>query len=150
MRFLVDDDNWDIIGYKEYFKSIIHLFDNITSEFILTNSFHDGTIKHLELINHVDEEIEDPTSIRMMVRHYDESFYEIIWSKVRRFYFDYDITRSVYTNSNEIVSNSMCGINEWGYDEILETEDHMLSHEIVLCSKTRIIIICKEIQINPV
>lgn len=151
LKYLVSDDHWDILGYQKYLKTIVHLFDNYTSEFILSNSFHDGYIKHLEIINHYESEVEleDPTSIRMIVKHWDGSLYELVWSKVRRFFFDYDITRNVYSNLDEIVDNGMRGIDEWGYDEILETKDQMLSHEIDLFSQTKIIIICRGFQIKP-
>ncbi|MGG3799648.1 hypothetical protein [Metabacillus fastidiosus] len=152
MKFLVSEENWDIQGYGEYLKTIAHRFDEQTSEFILHKSFHDGDIKYIKLINHFDrsseEEIKDPTSIRMIIEHSGGSLYEIVWSEVRRFFFDYDITRNVYSNLNEIVWDGMCGIDEWGYDEILETSNQMISHEIDLFSKTKIIIICRGIQIN--
>ena len=153
MKYLVSDENWDVLGYRKYLETIQHLFDTYTSEFILYKSFHDGYIKHLDLVNHFDEnseeEIEDPTSIRMIVMHSDGSLYEVVWSKVRRFFFDYDITRNVYSNLDEIVANGMRGIDEWGYDEILETDDKLISHEIDLFSQTKIFIICKGVQIKP-
>jgi hypothetical protein len=154
LKYLVSDEHWDLKGYKEYKKKIAHLFDKQTSEFILSNSFHDGYIKHLELINHVvknrDEEKEDPTSIRMIVEHYNGVLYEIMWNKVRKFFFDYDITRNVFFNTNTIVCDGMRGIDEWGYDEIILMDDKLLSHEIDLFSKTKIIIFCKEIKISPI
>jgi hypothetical protein len=154
MKYLVSDEHWDLEGYIEYKKKIAHHFDKQTSEFMLSNSFHDGYIKNLELINHVvkdsDEEIEDPTSIRMIVEHYNGALYEIMWNKVRKFFFDYDITRNVYFNTNKIVYDGKRGIDEWGYDEIILMDDKLFSHEIDLFSKTKIIIFCKEIKISPI
>ncbi|KLV28528.1 hypothetical protein ABW02_01990 [Niallia circulans] len=152
MKFL-RDDNWDNDGYCEYLKSIQHVFDSYTGEFLVTNSFHDGRFKKMELINHcegdIDETKDDPTSIRVVIEHWNGSIYELVWDKVKRFYFDYDITRNIVVNTKEIVDNGRSGIDDWGYDEILITEDKMFSHEIELLSKTRMFIICRQFQIKP-
>ncbi|MDR4315333.1 Uncharacterised protein [Niallia circulans] len=117
MKFL-RDDNWDNDGYCEYLKSIQHVFDPYTGEFLVTNSFHDGRFKKMELINHyegdIDETMDDPTSIRVVIEHWNGSIYELVWDKVRRFYFDYDITRNIVVNTKEIVDNGRSGINDWG------------------------------------
>ena len=152
MKFL-RDENWDNDGYCEYLKSLQHVFDTYTSKFLLSKSLHDGGIKNIELINHFDrnreEEIDDPTSIRMNVEHWDGSVYEVVWNKVRRFYFDYDITRNIVFDTKKIVDEGRSGIDNWGYDEILITNDNMFSHEIDLLSRTKIFIICREFQIKP-
>lgn len=107
----------------------------------------------MELISHcegdIDETMDDPTSIRVVIEHWNGSVYELVWDKVRRFYFDYDITRNMVVNTKEIVDNGRSGIDDWGYDEILITEDKMFSHEIELLSKTRMFIICRQFQIKP-
>ena len=77
------------------------------------------------------------------------SVYEVVWNKVRRFYFDYDITRNIVFDTKKIVDEGRSGIDNWGYDEILITNDNMFSHEIDLLSRTKIFIICREFQIKP-
>lgn len=152
MKFFISEDHWDLAGYQQNLQSISHRFDSDTAEFVLNHSFHDASIKDMKLVNHFDnnskEDMEDPTTIIMIIKHYDDLLYEVIWSQVRRFFFDFDITRNVYANSDSIAFDGMRGIDEWGYDEITTIDDKLLSHEIDLFSQTKIIIICTSIQIK--
>ncbi|MGE6630113.1 hypothetical protein [Bacillus sp. NPDC077027] len=148
MRFKTDEANWDLTGYAQYLKTILHQFDTDTASFLLNTSFHDGYIKEMKLINHFDGP--DPTTLKMIIEHSDETIYEVLWHHVRRFLFDFDITRHVYANLNEIVADGTRGIDEWGCDEIEQIADGLLFHEIELFSETKIHIVCRKIEIKRI
>lgn len=154
MKYLVDINHWDLEGYDKQLKTILPRFNEETRKFLKHNSFHDGKVLSISIVNKADGEKKDPTTIKMIIEKYVEkenkyTTYEIKWTKVRKFYFDYDINRNVYSNkTDKIVCDGMRGIDEWGYDEILPLNEKQLQHEIFLFSQTTIIIHCSNIKIK--
>ena len=151
MKYLVDDDHWDITGYAKELKKLLPRFNQETVNFLKNHSFHDGKVISLTILNQENGKTKDPTTINMVIQQYakDGGTYEIQWINVRKFFMDYDITRNVYGNKpNKIVFGGRRGLDEWGYDEILPLSKKKLQHEIFLFSQTTIIIHCSDIKIR--
>ncbi|MER2169993.1 MAG: hypothetical protein ABS938_05075 [Psychrobacillus psychrodurans] len=151
MKYFVDFDHWDVIGYAKELKKILPRFNQETANFLKKSSFHDGKVVSLTILNQENGQTKDPTTINMVIKQYDEDggTYEIQWLNVRKFFMDYDITRNVYGNKpNEIVFGGRRGLDQWGYDEIIPLSKKKLQHEIFLFSQTKIIIHCSSIKIR--
>nr|WP_241680113.1 hypothetical protein [Metabacillus mangrovi] len=133
-------------------QKLLPRFNKETAIFLKTNSFHDGKVISLTVLNQENGKTKDPTSINMVVEQYQEGgIYEIQWVNVRKFLMDYDITRNVYANKpKEIVFGGRRGLDEWGYDEILPLSKKKVQHEIFLFSQTKIIIHCSTIKIRKI
>lgn len=122
MKYFVDDDHWDLLGYVEELKKILPRFNKETSSFLKKHSFHDGKVVSITAVNQENGQTKDPTTIKMVIEQYEEGagIFEIQWLNVRKFLMDFDITRNVYGNKpNEIVFGGRKGLDDWGYDEIL-------------------------------
>lgn len=153
MKFFVDDDHWDVMGYVKELKKLLPRFNKETSNFLKNHSFHDGKVVSLTLLNQENGKTKDPTTIKMVIEQYEEGagIYEIQWLNVRKFLMDFDITRNVYGNRpNAIVFGGRKGLDEWGYDEILPLSKRKLQHEIFLFSQTKILIHCSDIKIRKI
>ncbi|MTH52293.1 hypothetical protein GKZ89_02660 [Bacillus mangrovi] len=152
MKYFIDDDTWDPAGYRQELQKLLPRFNKETAIFLKTNSFHDGKVISLTVLNQENGKTKDPTSINMVVEQYQEGgIYEIQWVNVRKFLMDYDITRNVYANKpKEIVFGGRRGLDEWGYDEILPLSKKKVQHEIFLFSQTKIIIHCSTIKIRKI
>ena len=151
MKYFVDDDHWDVIGYAKELKKLLPRFNQETANFLGKYSFHDGKVVSLTILNQENGKTKDPTAIHMVIKQYaeDGGTYEIKWLNVRKFLIDYDITRNVYGNKpNEIVFGGRRGLDQWGYDEIIPLSKKKLQHEILLFSQTKIIIHCSNIKIR--
>ncbi|KGR79458.1 hypothetical protein [Ureibacillus sinduriensis] len=151
MKYFVDDDHWDVIGYAKELKKLLPRFNQETTNFLKKYSFHDGKVVSLTILNQENGKTKDPTTINMVIKQYveDGGTYEIQWSNVRKFFMDYDITRNVYGNKPyEIVFGGRQGLDQWGYDEIIPISKKKLQHEIFLFSQTKIIIHCSNIKIR--
>lgn len=151
MKYFVDDDHWDVIGYAKELKKLLPRFNQETASFLKKYSFHDGKVVSLTILNQENGKTKDPTAINMVIKQYaeDGGTYEIQWSNVRKFFMDYDITRNVYSNKpNAIVFGGRQGLDQWGYDEIIPISKKKLQHEIFLFSQTKIIIHCSNIKIR--
>lgn len=151
MKYLVDDDHWDLKGYAKEIEKLLTRFNKETALFLKNNSFHDGKVVSLTVLNQENGQIKDPTTIKMVIEQYEGGIYEIQWLNVRKFLMDYDITRNVYANKpNKIVFGGRQGLDDWGYDEILPLSKKKLQHEIFLFSQTKIIIHCSNIKIRKI
>ncbi|MFG3613402.1 hypothetical protein [Rummeliibacillus stabekisii] len=153
MKYFVDDDHWDVIGYGKNLEKLLSRFNRETSSFLKNHSFHDGKVVSLTVLNKENGRTKDPTKIIMVIEQYEEGagVYEIQWLNVRKFLMDYDISRNVYDNKpHEIVFGGRNGLDEWGYDEILPLSKKKIQHEIFLFSQTKIIIHCSEIKIRKI
>ena len=151
MKYLVDDDHWDVIGYAKELKKLLPRFNQETANFFKKYSFHDGKVVSLSILNQANGKTKDPTTIHMVIQQYaeDGGTYEIQWLNVRKFFMDYDITRNVYGNKpNEIIFGGRQGLDQWGYDEIIPLSKRKLQHEIFLFSQTKIVIHCSNIKIR--
>lgn len=151
MKYFVDDDHWDLIGYANQLKKLLPRFNKETANFLKNNSFHDGKVVSLTILNRANGETKDPTTVKMVIEQYEGGIYEIQWVNVRKFFMDFDIRRNVYSNKpNEIVFGGRHGLDEWGYDEILPLSKRKLQHEIFLFSQTTLIIHCANIKIRKI
>ncbi|KAB8138105.1 hypothetical protein F9U64_06580 [Gracilibacillus oryzae] len=151
MKYLVDEDHWDLAGYAAEKQKLLTRFNQETANFLKNNSFHDGKVVSINIMNQENGTTKDPTTIKMDIEHYSGELYEIQWKNVRKFMMDYDITRNVYANNpHEIVFGGRRGLDEWGYDEILSLSKKKLQHEIFLFSQTTIIIHCSNIKIRKI
>lgn len=152
MKYFVDDDHWDVIGYVNQLKKLFPRFNKETSTFLKNYSFHDGRVVSLTVLNQEDGNTKDPTTIKMIIEQYDDAgIFEIQWVNVRKFIMDFDIKRNVYSNAqNKIVFGGSKGLDDWGYDEILPLSKRKLQHEILLFSQTTILIHCSDIKIRKV
>lgn len=153
MKYFVDDDHWDVLGYSKELKKILPRFNKGTSDFLKQDSFHDGKVVSLTILNQENGTTKDPTTVKMLIEQYEEGAgtFEIQWLNVRKFLMDFDITRNVYgDNSNEIAFGGWQGLDEWGYDEILPLTKRKLRHEILLHSQAKILIHCSNIKIRKV
>ena len=150
MKYFVDDDHWNVIGYAKELRKLLPRFNKETSSFLKSHSFHDGKVVSLTVLNQENGRTKDPTTIKMVIEQYEEGAgtYEITWLNVRKFLMDFDITRNTY--GNEIVFGGRKGIDEWGYDEILALSKRKLQHEISLFSQTKILIHCSDIKIRKI
>lgn len=151
MKYLVDEDHWDLAGYAEEKKKLLSRFNKGTAIFLKNNSFHDGKVVSINILNRENGQTKDPTTIKMLIEQYSGELYEIQWINVRKFFMDYDITRNVYGNEpHKIAFGGRRGLDEWGYDEILPLSKKKLQHEILLFSQTTIIIHCSDIKIRKI
>jgi len=153
LKYFVDDDNWDVLGYRKEIDKLLPRFNKETARFFKNHSFHDGKVVSLTVVNQENGKTKDPTTIRMVIEQYEEGggTYEIQWLNVRKFLMDYDITRNVYGNNpHKIVFGGRRGLDEWGYDEILPLSEKKLQHEIFLFSQTTIIIHCSNIKVRKI
>lgn len=153
MKFFVDDDHWDVIGYATELKKLLPRFNEETATFLKKHSFHDGKVVSLTLLNEANGTTKDPTTAKMVIEQYEEGAgtYEIQWRNVRKFFMDFDITRNVYGNRRYgIVFGGRNGLDQWGYDEILPLSKRKLQHEILLFSQTKIFIHCSDIKIRKI
>lgn len=153
MQYFIDDDHWDVMGYAKALKKLLPRFNKETANFLKNNSFHDGKVVSLTVLNKENGKTKDPTTIKIVVEQYEKGggIYEIQWINVRKFLMDYDITRNVYGNNpNKIVFGGRKGLDDWGYDEIVPLSKKKLQHEIFLFSQTKIIIHCSTIKIRKI
>ncbi|AQU79553.1 hypothetical protein [Planococcus faecalis] len=151
MKYLVDEDHWDLEGYTEEKEKLLNRFNKGTAIFLKSNSFHDGKVVSINILNQENGQTKDPTVVKMLIEQYNGELYEIQWINVRKFFMDYDITRNVYSNTPyKIVDGGKRGLDEWGYDEILPLSKKKLQHEILLFSQTTVIIHCSTIKIRKV
>lgn len=151
MKYLVDEDQWDLQGYADEKEKLLNRFNQETAIFLKNDSFHDGKVVSINILNRENGQTKDPTTIKMLIEHYKGVQYEIQWIHVRKFLIDYDITRNVYSNiPSKIVDGGRRGLDEWGYDEILPLSKKKLQHEILLHSQTTIMIHCSTIKIRKI
>lgn len=151
MKYFVDDDYWDVLGYSKQLREILPQFNKKTRKFLRKHSFHDGEVRSLEILNYSDLKKKDPTTIRMVIEQYEGGTYQIEWLNVQKFFMDYDIKRNTYGGkSKKIVFGGKRGLADWGYDEILPLTKKTWQHEIYLFSETTIIIQCRDIQIKKI
>lgn len=151
MKYLVNEDHWDLVGYAEQREKILSRFNQETAAFLKNDSFHDGKVVSIDIVNQENGEMKDPTSIKMVIEQYSGGIYEIRWTHVRKFFMDYDITRNVYGNApHKIAFGGRRGLDEWGYDELLPLSKRKLQHEILLFSRTTIIIHCANVKIRKI
>ncbi|QDY46617.1 hypothetical protein HF394_17775 [Planococcus glaciei] len=151
MKYLIDEDHWDLEGYAEEKEKLLNRFNKGTAIFLKNNSFHDGKVVSINILNKENGQTKDPTVIKMLIEQYSGELYEIQWINVRKFFMDYDITRNVYSNlPYKIVDGGKRGLDEWGYDEILPLSKKKLQHEILLFSQTTVIIHCSAIKIRKI
>ena len=151
MKYLVNEDHWDLVGYAEQREKILSRFNQETAAFLKNDSFHDGKVVSIDIVNQENGEMKDPTSIKMVIEHYSGGIYEIHWTHVRKFFMDYYITRNVYGNApHKIAFGGRRGLDEWGYDELLPLSKRKLQHEILLFSRTTIIIHCANVKIRKI
>jgi len=47
MKYFVDDDHWDVMGYVKELKRLLPRFNKETSNFLKNHSFHDGKVVSL-------------------------------------------------------------------------------------------------------
>lgn len=145
MKYFIDDDHWDVTGYAKELKKLLPRFNKETANFLKNNSFHDGKVVSLTVLNKENRKTKDPTTIKIVVEQYEEGggIYEIQWINARKFLMDYD-------NPNKIVFGGRKGLDDWGYDEIVPLSKKKLQHEIFLFSQTKIIIHCSTIKIRKI
>lgn len=151
MQYLIDEDHWDLEGYAEQKEKILGRFNKETARFLKNNSFHDGKVVSINILNQENGETKDPTTVKMIIEHRNEELYEVQWINVRKFFMDYDIKRNVYANApHKIAFGGRRGLDEWGYDELLPLSKKKLQHEILLFSQTTIQIYCSNVKIRKI
>jgi hypothetical protein len=151
MKYLFDEDNWDLTGYSLEIEKLLPRFDDKTAKFLREDSFHDGKILDIQIINKANGKRKNPTTIKMHIKHWNGKVYEVRWKQVHKFLIDFDITRNVYSNKpHKIVFGGKFGLHEWGYDELLPFSDKKIQHEIHLHSRAILNIYCSAIKIKRV
>ena len=151
MKYLINEDQWDLDGYAEQKEKLLGRFNQETATFLKNDSFHDGKVISINILNRENGEAKDPTEIKMVIEHYRGGTYEIQWTHVRKFFMDYDITRNVFEEApHKIVFGGRRGLDEWGYDELLPLSKKKLQHEILLFSRTTIVIHCSNVKIRKI
>lgn len=149
MKYFTEEKN-DIEGYKEQLDSIKHKLDEEVYKMSKFNQFHDARIVSLRIKNAVDDEIEVnklPITLECHLIDSEGSDYVIVWEEVKKFLLDYDLTRHTNWDSQDIVADGLRGLDDWMCDELTQNSTDFLSHEVLLASEMKIIIICKNIRV---
>ncbi len=63
MKYFVDDDHWDVMGYSKELKKLLPRFNKETANFLKNHSFHDGKVVSLTFLNKENGITKDPTTI---------------------------------------------------------------------------------------
>lgn len=149
MRYFTDDLD-DIEGYMRNLQTLENRLDEETYRFMVNYSFHDSTIDQLTVFN--DEGAEEaeisPVSVVIQLTHWDEQKYELVWKNVVNYSTDFDITRNQVVGTGQVLYER--GLDHWSHDELIQTPQDNLHHEIRLFSQTKISIECKEFSIKKI
>lgn len=149
MKYLIDEDHWHLTEYLEERATLLSRLKPKTAEFLAKDSFHDGKVLDIHIINKSNGKKKDPTTIKMKIRHWNGKIYQATWKKVYKFSIDFDITRNVYANKpHKIVFKGKGGLDEWGYDELLPIDEKRMHHEIHLHSQAVLHIYCSSFKIK--
>jgi hypothetical protein len=73
MKYFVDDDHWDVLGYSKELRKLLPRFNKETAAFLKNHSFHDGKVVSLTVLNKENGITKDPTTILMVIKQYDET-----------------------------------------------------------------------------
>ncbi|MCD7034113.1 hypothetical protein LRR81_07695 [Metabacillus sp. GX 13764] len=146
MKFFVSEDQWDLAGYTEHLKTLRSRMNEQAYYFFHHSSFQCAHIYKILLKNGFNpleekQRTNDPTYIQMYIRHCEGRLYRVEWKEVTRFFFDYG-----HSGSQGSVMER--GLDDWRCDEIFPLDDSLLAHEIVLASKTTILIYCRDIMLT--
>ena len=139
------DYEWEVVCQK-YYNSLKNLIDVKISkdffEFYKSNdAFHDFVILNIEYTNSKADI--DSTNKLILTTFHNGKNYNIVYNKVDKF--EYGIK---YTDNLKYVAMRKNGIDVILYDEILDQNNLMLSHELLLVSGGIMKVYCSEIYIK--
>ena len=133
----------DIEEYMKNIQKLENILNPDTHNFMLNDSFHDGVLNKLTVLNNSNIE-ETPNSdinevsVVAKLTHWNDRKYELLWENVNLYSVDFDITRNRIVETNQILYER--GLDQWSHDELTLTADGNLRHQIFLFSQTTIII----------
>ncbi len=149
MKYLTDTTYESLVAYEKAKAKVYPRLHNKTKKFLSTDSFHDGKVLTIQILNTSDGKCKNPTAIKMHIKHRNGKNYQIKWFEVDQFTIDYDTARNVYSNKPlKLVDGGRRGLDEWGYDELLLGKDQKIKHEILLHSQAKLYISCKTLKIK--
>lgn len=147
MKYFTEDQH-DIQGYMKNIVSLKNRLDPVTYRFMSKDSFHDSSISRITVLNNegAHESEVSPVSIIIRLTHWDNQQYELLWENVSKYSTDFDIRRNKVVETDQVLFER--GLDQWSQDELLLTAKGNLHHEIMLFSRTRIIIESKNFSIR--
>lgn len=150
MEYFTENKN-DLEGYRKNIESLQGLLDHETYSFMLDNSFHDSLLNKLAVLNNqnnkepYDSKI-SPVSVCAQLTHWNDKKYELLWEDVSVYSVDFDVTRNKMVETGLILYER--GLDQWSHDELVYTKKGLFHHQIILFSRTKVIIKCKKFTIR--
>ena len=146
------EEIWDFEGYQNNLLSLKEFLNQETFKFLQENSFHDGMLSDITIHNSYTgetEEIEDSiVSVSAKIKHWNGHIYKLFWDNVTVYHLDFNIARNRAVETNEILFDR--GLDEWSHDELTLKNENILRHEIILFSKTTLVIKCAHFSIQSI
>lgn len=128
------DKLWEenIKSYHERYKSLESRLSKKVFNFFLKKDLHDFQIESL-VIEHENKGYRKTIKVTILVTNGNEKW-QLSYKGIKKILFDYDINKALSENR---------GFDDWGYDELLDVDENILSHEILFASETKILIYFK-------
>lgn len=133
-------------------KEYAQIFENVKERlpkgflkiYMKEHGFHDFHLKSFEII-HVSEGYKNPVSVSMEIEE-GENTWNILYKGVTNVQINYENEKA----EEDKVRRFQYGFDDYGYDEFLEVDENILSHEILFASDATILIHFKHISIKRV
>lgn len=108
------------------------------------HGFHDFHLKNFQVI-HANEGFKNPISVSLKVDD-GENTWNIMYKGVTKVQINYEDEKAKGNNIRRFQN----GFDDYGYDEFLEVDENILSHEILFASDATILVHFRHISINRV
>jgi hypothetical protein len=119
---------------KQYMEQFEKAKNYLTTDFLdvyeKSSGFHDYRLVTFNIV-HEEYGTKQPISIKICVTDY-ENTWEILYKGISKFNISYEVEKGSFSE--------LRGLDDWGYDEILEVDGDTLSHEILFASGASILI----------
>lgn len=79
MKYLTDIDHWQLLDYLKEKEKVYPLLNKKTLHFLSKDSFHDGKVLDMQIINKSSDKHKNPTDIKMRVKHWNGKLYQTKW-----------------------------------------------------------------------
>lgn len=108
------------------------------------HGFHDFHLKNVQVI-HADEGYRNPISVSIEVGS-EKNVWEITYTGVTKVQINYEDEKA----EENMKRRFQYGFDDYGYNEFLEVDDNILSHEVLFASEATILVHFKKISIRRV
>jgi hypothetical protein len=131
--------------YEQIFEVVKRrLPKTFLSIYMKERGFHDYKLRNFQVI-HEMQGFKNPISVVIEIEN-GEKKWHVVYKEVTRVEIDY---KDDYTDESD-KRRLQYGFDDYGYDEFLEVNDKILSHEILFASDANILVHFKKISIKNI